>query len=313
MLDQELEFLAEAGVITQQQLTRMLSDLPTEKSLTSNAHPDSNGLAAVRLNVTSPNRTGYYGQKQNNAFVEPVSTNIPPPAYGTPAPPPPPAAATPQILTHAVSLYAYNATDVGDLNLQAEDRIAVTEYMNAEWWKGRNERSGQEGIFPRSYVRVEEKSLAVSGPSNYGNVPLDVAHGSQQSDDPKKPSMGKKIGGKLGNAAIFGAGGKFSSIDVHLPTAILIVRNNSYHRKQFGQLHILRHQQDAGVAFIRRVFCNWTYIVFVRIMIKSNFTFNAIIMHPSISATDRYSSHTSYFPILSLMVTKALSRSHVPT
>ena len=59
------------------------------------------------------------------------------------------------------------------------DRIAITEYMNAEWWKGRNERTGQEGIFPRSYVNVsEEKGPTVPAaadqpqPSNYGNMPL---------------------------------------------------------------------------------------------------------------------------------------------
>jgi hypothetical protein len=137
-----------------------------------------------------------------------------------------------------VSLYAYNGTDAGDLNLQPEDRIAVTEYMNAEWWKGRNERSGQEGIFPRSYVRVDEKALAAPQASNYGNVPMDVASGAGQSDDPKKPSMGKKIGGKLGNAAIFGAGGMFTSIITSELNPIL-TDATSYHWKQPCQLYLL--------------------------------------------------------------------------
>ena len=94
------------------------------------------------------------------------------------------------------------------------DNVVVTEYMNNEWWKGRNERTGQEGIFPASYVRREEKAMVPSAvspapqPSNYGNMPLDVASGA--SSNPQEPSkgqqMGKKFGKKLGNAAIFGAG-----------------------------------------------------------------------------------------------------------
>lgn len=87
--------------------------------------------------------------------------------------------------------------------------------MNNEWWKGRNERTGQEGIFPASYVRKEEKSVMPAGvpsapaPSNYGNMPLDVSNGAQHQT-PQEPSKmeqnGKKFGKKLGNAAIFGAG-----------------------------------------------------------------------------------------------------------
>jgi hypothetical protein len=102
------------------------------------------------------------------------------------------------------------------------DSVAVTEYMNAEWWKGRNERTGQEGIFPSSYVRaVEQKGPAYNAvqpyqqpqASNYGNMPLDVSQSA--SDPPKEPSkgqeMGKKFGKKLGNAAVFGAGATIGS------------------------------------------------------------------------------------------------------
>lgn len=111
-------------------------------------------------------------------------------------------------------MYAYNPTDAGDLALMPNDSVAVTEYMNAEWWKGRNERTQQEGIFPRSYVRVTEDKAAPP-PSNYGNMPLDVASGAGQQAQPaaaggigggKGSEMGKKFGKKLGNAAIFGAG-----------------------------------------------------------------------------------------------------------
>ncbi|KAL1617726.1 protein that induces appearance of [PIN+] prion when overproduced [Diplodia seriata] len=110
-------------------------------------------------------------------------------------------------------------TDAGDLALQANDRVQVTEYMNAEWWKGRSERTGQEGIFPRSYVRVEDSKMPVAGPTpaqqsmGYGNMPMAVTQGGdQQNGQPSKGGeMGKKVGKKLGNAALFGAGATFGS------------------------------------------------------------------------------------------------------
>lgn len=111
-------------------------------------------------------------------------------------------------------MYQYNAQDAGDLALMPNDKIVVTEYMNNEWWKGRNERTGQEGIFPASYVRREEKAMVPAAPltpqpSNYGNVPLDVSNGAA-SGPPAQPTKTeentKKFGKKLGNAAIFGAG-----------------------------------------------------------------------------------------------------------
>jgi hypothetical protein len=131
-------------------------------------------------------------------------------------------------------MYPYNASDAGDLNLQPNDRIAVTEYMNGEWWKGRNERTGQEGIFPKSYVRVEEKAMPPPAPSSYGNMPTDVAQG-QQEEPSKGKSTAQKLGGKLGNAAIFGAGGKF--VDVLNERVLMKV---SYDWKQYCQLYLLK-------------------------------------------------------------------------
>lgn len=164
-------------------------------------------MSQLSLNGTNEKQQGngnYYEQQQQQ--------QQPPPAY---AQPPPSMTAAPP-LTHALALYAYTATDAGDLTLQPNDRIAVSEYMNAEWWKGLNERTGQEGIFPRSYVRVEEKAVSPVPPqSNYGNVPMDVA--MQPGGPPgggahgKLSEGGKKFGKKLGNAAIFGAGATIGS------------------------------------------------------------------------------------------------------
>ena len=147
----------------------------------------------------------------NIGYYADTPANAPPPAY----PSVPSTPFGPPVLAYASATYQYNAQDAGDLALQPNDKVVVTEYMNNEWWKGRNERTGMEGIFPASYVRKEEKSMvpAASGPppSNYGNMPLDVsnsavAHPQTPAEPTKMEANGKKFGKKLGNAAIFGAG-----------------------------------------------------------------------------------------------------------
>ncbi|RXK34310.1 hypothetical protein BBD39_05615 [Arsenophonus endosymbiont of Bemisia tabaci Asia II 3] len=119
-------------------------------------------------------------EKRDNSYYQPppAASPAPPPAYGAPPGPPPQASFPP--LAQATALYPYNSNDAGDLALQPNDHITVTEYMNAEWWKGRSTRTGMEGIFPRSYVRViDEKAPAGPPPSNttnnYGNAPLEVS------------------------------------------------------------------------------------------------------------------------------------------
>jgi LAS seventeen-binding protein 1/2 len=187
----------------------ILSQLPQESSPTDVSRTMSN------LSLDNKTNGGPISEKKGYSFGQTTPSVPPPPAYSssaaetpTPAPPAPPP------LAHAVALYPYTASDAGDLALQPNDRVAITEYMNAEWWKGRSERTGQEGIFPRSYVRVEEKSPA---PSGYGNMPMDVAGGAQQQqpgEDGKGKGMAGKIGGKLGNAALFGAGGMCLASDI---------------------------------------------------------------------------------------------------
>ena len=116
-------------------------------------------------------------------------------------------------IASAISLYDYAPADAGDLRLAENDRIAVTEFMNADWAKGRNEKTGEEGIFPRSYVKlVDEKSampapLPPRTPSNYGNVPMDVSQGGGGSmmggAGTKTNDNAKKFGKKLGNAGMY--------------------------------------------------------------------------------------------------------------
>ncbi|KAH9859576.1 hypothetical protein IAQ61_011357 [Plenodomus lingam] len=210
-----LQFLVESNVITSAQHDAVLAQIPVS------AENSSRALAAVptqqlaQMNIKSEPTPPPEKKASNVGYYADNTANAPPPAYpSVPATP-----AGPPVLAYASAMYQYNAQDAGDLALMPNDKITVSEYMNNEWWKGRNERTGMEGIFPASYVRTEEKSMvpaaapAAPAPSNYGNMPLDVAQGAQQP--PHEPSKfeqnGKKFGKKLGNAAIFGAGATVGS------------------------------------------------------------------------------------------------------
>lgn len=130
-------------------------------------------------------------EKRGDSYYQQPTSPLPP-AYGAAAPTPswPP-------LCEATALYAYTSNDKGDLELAPNDHINVTEYLNAEWWKGRSSRTGMEGIFPRSYVRViEAPAPAQNAPSNYGNMPVDVAQSGSDGKPGKGAEMGKKFGKK---------------------------------------------------------------------------------------------------------------------
>lgn len=195
----------------------MLQQLPVSAENATRAMPSApaaqqqqqqvtNQLSQMNLQPT-PSHTPTPAASEKKSNIGYYAENPAPPAY-------PSAPAAPMVLTYATALYQYNAQDAGDLALSPNDKIAVTEYMNAEWWKGKNERSGAEGIFPASYVRKEEKAMGAPAPSNYGNMPLDVSNGAAssgqapaaQGEPSKLEAGGKKFGKKLGNAAIFGAG-----------------------------------------------------------------------------------------------------------
>ena len=145
-------------------------------------------------------------EKQPN-YYNPSPSPAPPPAYGA-------TNLAPSVAT-ASAVYEYHPSDAGDLAIQPNDRILITEFMNADWAKGRNERTGQEGIFPRSYVNIVDDKSALAAqvkppptPSNYGNMPLDVSQnggggavgGAAGGPNSKLNQNGKKFGKKLGNA-----------------------------------------------------------------------------------------------------------------
>ena len=104
-------------------------------------------------------------------------------------------------MASASAIYEYRPSDAGDLALQPNDRIVILEFMNADWAKGRNERTGLEGIFPRSYVNIIDEKSSVAPPpatpSGYGNMPVDVSQSGGGGSTPggsKLDQNGKKFG-----------------------------------------------------------------------------------------------------------------------
>ena len=188
---QELEYLTDAGIITPQTLSDLLQRMPQQTPLHApisvGAVPTPQSQAGTIQpppttalnNMNLQNNNGYgqqnngYDEKRDNSYYQPQPAAAAPPAYGAPPGPPPQANYPP--LAQATALYPYNSNDAGDLELQPNDHITVTEYMNAEWWKGKSSRTGQVGIFPRSYVKVDEKAPPASTTNNYGNAPLEVS------------------------------------------------------------------------------------------------------------------------------------------
>lgn len=150
--------------------------------------------------------------------MPPAYSQTPPPALpvrNTPMAPPP----EKPVLTHARALYRYEAADARDVALERDDHVAVHDYVNDQWWMGRNLRTGEEGIFPKTYVLVEQEKTPVQRPppppvpgssmapvsmATLGNVggPAAQQGAHEDQEEPGKPSKmeqhGKKFGKKLG-------------------------------------------------------------------------------------------------------------------
>ncbi|KAI0965008.1 SH3 domain-containing protein [Xylaria arbuscula] len=241
LIKNELEHLLEKGVITDDVFDSINTLLPTESSLSGAPTPASRTASAVSPPPRVPAQA-----MANLALHQNPSHSPAPPAYNTTGPPalpsrnnpPPPPQPTKPVIARARALYQYRAADDRDLSFERDDQIAVHEYMNDDWWMGRNERTGAEGIFPKNYVNIDNHSEkagfyappqptygspVAAGPNgayplppqaqnpyNAHVPPMAVAEGGggqpANGSSSKVNEAGKKIGKKLGNAAIFGAG-----------------------------------------------------------------------------------------------------------
>ncbi|KAI4596056.1 hypothetical protein KJ359_006348 [Pestalotiopsis sp. 9143b] len=241
LIKNELEHLLEKGVVDDATFDTIIRTLPNETSLSA-ATPASRGTSVASPAPSHNPISPPVNSMANLAVSSQPATSPAPPAYHTTGPPslparngPPPPPPSKPIIAHAKALYKYTAADDRDLSFERDDKIAVFEYMNDDWWMGKNQRTGAEGIFPKNYVEIDQAAekagfyapaqpMYAPGPGHQGgypappqgqnpynaNVPpMAVAEGSgdqQNAQGGKGSEMGKKFGKKLGNAAIFGAG-----------------------------------------------------------------------------------------------------------
>ncbi|KAL1409130.1 hypothetical protein Q8F55_005957 [Vanrija albida] len=182
-------------------------------------------------------------------FSPPASTFSPPAAAISP--PPAAAPANPDDgKARGRAIWDYAGTEHDDLAFRAGDEIIIDEEVNANWYRGRvvGEKGAGEkvGLFPSNYI---EKTAAAT---NQRNMPPPPGPGAVQQYQPggyqppgpgyqppgqpyyqqppaqqtvvvqEEPKKGSGIGGKLGNAAVQGAGFGFgASIASNLVNAIL--------------------------------------------------------------------------------------------
>jgi LAS seventeen-binding protein 1/2 len=185
-LTQELEALAETGAISDEQYDTIMNALPAESALS--------GTSRTTAQASPPPAASFTNLSLNNNS---------PPAYGNASPPSLPGRENPSRpeLTRANALYRY--AEPGDCNFEVGDQIAVYEYMNADWWLGKNLRTGQEGVFPVNYVQPQANppppprpglnSPPSQGPY-YGSDKAGTSYGGgypaqpQQYQDPPPPA-----------------------------------------------------------------------------------------------------------------------------
>ncbi|KAL2757838.1 hypothetical protein ACRALDRAFT_1074709 [Sodiomyces alcalophilus JCM 7366] len=162
----ELENLLQKGVIDDDVYENIHSLLPAEAPLrgtgpraTPSQQPNPTSPpppteAMANMNLKKAHDDASNTRSSHSPAPPPYTQNTGAAATATAAPPPAPSK---PVLVYARGLYRYNGTDARDLAFERDDKIAVHEYMNADWWMGRNLRTGQEGIFPRNYVAVENQ------------------------------------------------------------------------------------------------------------------------------------------------------------
>ena len=81
-------------------------------------------------------------------------------------------------LGEAVAIHTYESAALEDLEFREGERLYLVEAIDADWFRGKK-RSGQEGLFPRSFVNV----LREPGRADEGNKVV-VALFDYKSDHP---------------------------------------------------------------------------------------------------------------------------------
>lgn len=228
-LRHDLDFLADVGAINEQAKKEIQDRLPEKFTQPEQRKQDVQQAPAQQQQPQQPQHARTNGDQQEAAPPQQAQP-VPSPAMN-PAQMRPANAMQAPALGMVEAMYEFSSTDPGDLSIHPGERIQITEYCNQDWLRGRN-GYGKEGIFPRSYCRMLGPPPAgpPAGPHFQGpappynggypgekqeyNPPLQHAATApseapaQQQQQPhhRFGPAATKIGGKLGNSFLFGAG-----------------------------------------------------------------------------------------------------------
>ncbi|GMT32693.1 hypothetical protein PFISCL1PPCAC_23990 [Pristionchus fissidentatus] len=65
----------------------------------------------------------------------------------------------PRMEKRAFALYDFEAAEDNELSFKTGDDVTITDDSNANWWRGRNERTRAEGLFPSSFVTTNPAEM----------------------------------------------------------------------------------------------------------------------------------------------------------
>lgn len=175
----ELEFLLDSEVIDTPLFDTLMASLPKRFSKDDSVwgldkanlvQRNANNGASEKSNASEkPNASEKFTSSisvlqsvsETAAALSNTSLNdVAPPQY-PPAPLP-----TEKILEYSMAMYNFESREIGDLLLSKGDKVAVVEYMSADWWRGykQGQLAQSSGIFPSNYVsKISEAEFNDSG------------------------------------------------------------------------------------------------------------------------------------------------------
>lgn len=159
---------------------------PHPTSTLTNPNPFSSSRVMTKIKDTSLNATqGNFNVTATQSALSPYS-----------------------IIATATALFQYTAA--GDLVFLPKDSILITEFIDADWARRQNERTGLKVVFPRTYIAVIDEKTAIGRyqpplppmppppmQSSYGHMP--VLSGSSKKAVPSF-RVGSHHGGSSGAA-----------------------------------------------------------------------------------------------------------------
>ncbi|KAL6453077.1 PIN3 [PSI+] inducibility protein 3 [Candida maltosa Xu316] len=155
----ELEFLKDSEVITEELFEKLVDSIPVkyQKDSAPWGVDKLGGEGAVATTALAKVQTKSSAVDVVSEKLSNTTLSVPPPAY---PPAQPPQSNTPKPLGYCTATYDYKAQQSGDLDLSKGDKLAITEHLSEDWWKGYKRGSGPEktGVFPSNYVQTISES-----------------------------------------------------------------------------------------------------------------------------------------------------------